>query len=235
MSRKLVFWCGILCVFVGTMAIVFASGVLEHESSQVDEESAGRDVHHVVLENEVVSKDPDAPPVEFEMTDQKGRKFNSQDLEGKIWVGSIFYASCPGTCKIQNTRVAELQKEFGDQGVEFVSITCDPDNDTVTRLHDYSNLFGADAEKWHFLTGDFATAKQVGEQKFGIVVRNQTHSDRLILFDRDGSLVGRFRSLEPVQFEKLKMKIRKLLAGEPVDLTDNGGEPAKIIDQTEAN
>ena len=143
------------------------------------------------------------PIEDFTLTDQKGRSFNSADLKGKVWVGSIFYASCPSTCRIQNTRVQELQKRFGDGGVQFVSVTCDPANDTPSKLNDYSKLFAADEEKWHFLTGDLELIKKIGGQGFGITVDDKVHSDRLILFDRDGRMVKTYRSLEPDQFAEL--------------------------------
>ena len=236
MSRTLKVWFAILFLFAGTMSVLFASGAFRRGEVQgsegevasnvqsmtvVDEdapESVGHDVDDDAIEksDEVVS--------EFEFTNQKGKKFSSASLDGKIWVGSIFYATCPGTCRIQNTRVAELQKDFGDRGVEFVSITCDPDKDTPSALNDYSKMFGAQADKWHFLTGDFELARKIGEKKFGITVLPQTHSDRLVLFKKDGSMAGRYRSLEPEQFTKLKEEIEKLLGGEAVAKTESESE-----------
>lgn len=230
MSRTLKVWFAILFLFAGTMSLLFASGAFRRGESAdagnvqtmtvVDDDAAsgvgtagGTEVGHDVNDDAIESSDEDVG--EFEFTNQKGKKFSSTSLQGKIWVGSIFYATCPGTCRIQNTRVAELQNEFGEKGVEFVSITCDPDKDTPSALNDYSKMFGAQADKWHFLTGDFELARKIGEKKFGITVLPQTHSDRLILFGKDGSMAGRYRSLEPEQFTKLKEEIRKLLGDTP--------------------
>ena len=152
------------------------------------------------------------PSQPFELTDQSGKTFNSESLAGKVWVGSIFFADCPSTCRVQNNRVAELQREFGDQGVEFVSITCDPANDTPARLAEYSRLFGADPAKWHFLTGDLLLIREIGNNKFGIVVEEEVHSDRLIVFDREGQVVGTYRSTQRDEFLKAQQKLRDLLA-----------------------
>ena len=221
MSRTLKLWFAILLLFAGTMSVLFASGVIGRREGNggdanvqsltfVDDDAD--QLHHDV--NDEAIESGGTPVGEFVFTNQKGQEFSSKSLEGKIWVGSIFYATCPGTCRIQNTRVAELQSEFGDSGVQFVSITCDPDKDTPAALNDYSKMFGAQPDKWHFLTGDFELAKKIGEQKFGITVLPQTHSDRLVLFDRDGNMVGRYRSLEPEQFTQLKSEIAKLLVEE---------------------
>ena len=230
MSRTLKVWFAILFLFAGTMSLLFASGAFRRGESAdagnvqamtvVDDDApsdvgtvggtdAESNVGHNVNDDAIESTGDDVG--EFVFTTQKGKKFSSTSLKGKIWVGSIFYATCPGTCRIQNTRVAELQNEFGEKGVEFVSITCDPDKDTPSALNDYSKMFGAQADKWHFLTGDFELARKIGEKKFGITVLPQTHSDRLVLFGKDGAMAGRYRSLEPEQFTRLKEEIRKLL------------------------
>lgn len=151
----------------------------------------------------------------FQMTDQAGRKFDSTSLQGKIWIGSIFFTSCPSTCRVQNERVMELQRKFGDRGVEFVSVTCDPDHDTPAVLADYARIFAAQVEKWHFLTADAKLIKRVGNEMFGITVQGLTHSDRLVLFNRDGSIVGTYRSTDRDEVTKLSMKIDELLAAEP--------------------
>ena len=219
MSRSLKFWCALLFLFAGAMTLLFASGRIggrgtaDPQSMTVMESDPAEDAEHHQVNDDALEQGIE-PLEEFSFTDQKGKKFSSESLKGKIWVGSIFFATCPGTCRIQNTRVAELQGEYGDQGVEFVSITCDPDKDTPAALNDYSKLFGAQPEKWHFLTGDFELARKIGEKKFGITVLPQTHSDRLVLFNRKGKMVGRYRSLELDQFKILKTEIEKLLGGE---------------------
>ena len=200
MSRTLTFWMALLFVFGGAMVIVFANRNRTPESFSTS-----------------VAKPPVKYSLEdgFQMTDQTGTEFDSKSLDGKIWIGSIFFSQCPSTCRIQNMRVAELQKRFGDKGVEFVSITCDPENDTVAALKDYSKTFDAESDKWHFLTGDLDLIKQVGGEKFGITVDDKVHSDRLILFGKDGGLIGTYRSLEAKQFAELIDEVSLLLGESP--------------------
>jgi cytochrome oxidase Cu insertion factor (SCO1/SenC/PrrC family) len=201
------FWIALLFLFAGAMLLWFASGLSESRSGSsiavVDD-----DAHSEKL--------PSLPAGElltdFELQDQNGATFASTSLAGKVWVGSVFFSSCPSTCRVQNMRVAELQKAFGDQGVEFVSVTCDPEKDTVATLASYSKMFDADSDRWHFLTGDFPLIRRIGVEKFGIVVQKETHSDRLILFDRDGSKVGSYRSTQSEDFGLLKDEISKLIS-----------------------
>ncbi len=213
MSRPLMFFVALLFVFAGLMTIFYARRVTRPATVAED-----------------ASHEPQATPVavenaiqDFVLTDQAGRAFDSTTLKGKVWVGSIFFATCPSTCRMQNMRVAELQQRFGAQGVEFVSITCDPANDTPAALSDYSKKFGAQQDRWHFLTGDLGLIKRIGGEKFGITVDDKVHSDRLILFDREGQLVGAYRSLEPEQFSELVKELKRLV-GEPAADAESAGE-----------
>ena len=165
------------------------------------------------------TSDKAAPPrarlTQFELTDQMSRSFSSERLHDKIWVASFFFAECPSVCPALNTKVQELQRQFRDRGIEFVSITCDPHQDTAVRLFDYSKRFSADPKVWHFLTGDLDYIQQVAEDIFQVSVGPATHSDRLILFGRDMQLIDTFRSRDPVEFQRLKKKI--------TELTEDGG------------
>ena len=210
MKPALMFWTALLFLFAGIMTFLFASGYFERR----DEPARSDDAAHAEMQLEEFSGEP---LVDFDLVDQSGSVFASTSLAGKIWVGSVFFSSCPSTCRVQNMRVAELQQLFGDKGVEFVSITCDPDRDTVSTLAEYSKMFGAKSDQWHFLTGEFGLIKRIGNEKFGIVVERETHSDRLVLFGRDGQQVGSYRSTKPDEFNALKTAIESLLESDDED------------------
>lgn len=209
-SRTLTFWLALLFLFGGSMLFLAATGRLRRN----------RDGQHHAVAQELstdgaVQIEQPAEPLEFQLTDQDGKVFESSSLQGKVWVGSVFFSSCPSTCRAQNQQVAKLQRKFGDRGVQFVSITCDPDKDTPKTLKSYASLFGADHEKWHFLTGDYDLIEKIGSEKFGITVQRQVHSDRLVLFDADGKCHGAFRSTNVNQFAELVEKLEQILADSP--------------------
>jgi cytochrome oxidase Cu insertion factor (SCO1/SenC/PrrC family) len=154
---------------------------------------------------------------EFRLTDQQGREFDSRSLDGKVWVGSVFFADCPSVCRAQNQRISELQHEFAELGVEFVSITCDPENDTPRRLADYSLIFNAQPDRWHFLTGDLALIRRIGSDMLQVAVEEEVHSDRLVVFGRDGKIAGSFRSTDRDEFLKAQVKLRELVGAQAAD------------------
>jgi protein SCO1 len=151
----------------------------------------------------------------FNFTERSGKAANLKDLEGKVWVASFFFASCPGFCTQMNQQIAKLQSDFKNNDVTFVSITVDPRNDTPEKLATYAEHFRADPKRWLFLTGPFDDAHELGEKIFRVTVVPKDHTDRLILVDRDGKVRGTYRSLEPTQLAQFKKDLKKALAETP--------------------
>ena len=150
----------------------------------------------------------------FKLTDQDGNEWDSKQMDGKVWVASFFFASCPQICLQLNQALAKLQEDPRFKDVKFVSITCDPENDRPAVLAEYAKKFAADHSRWVFLTGDLEAVTKVGED-LKITVLKQTHSDRVILIDRNGEVRGRFRGTVEDQLDLVKRTLVKLLA-EPV-------------------
>lgn len=143
----------------------------------------------------------------FSLTERNGTMATSDDLNGDVWVASFFFSNCPGVCLKLNETIAELQKEFPQDDVRFVSISVDPENDTPERLTEYAQRFGADPDRWWFLTGPMNKIKDIAERSFQVSAEKAVHSDRLILVDRQGRVRGSFRGSEPAQVTALRQKI----------------------------
>ena len=167
----------------------------------------------------VVEKvEPGAPAAPFTLTDQRGEAFDSANRKGKVWLGSIFFANCPGPCFRENQAIADILREIDDPDLVAVSITCDPENDTPDVLRRYADRFEADPARWKFLTGDMAVIKQVANGTFFLPAEVGVHSERGVVFDRQGRLRGGYHLLQPDRVELLKKLIRDTLAErEPAD------------------
>ncbi len=179
----------------------------------------GVDADFVIDEGEIENNDPSHPPEDaewmsrFELTERSGKTVTSEQLLGQPYLVSFFYTTCPSICIQQNQKLQELQKEFEDQGVRFVAISCDPETDTPERLREYAARFGADEEQWLFMTGDLTYIRRVGAEVFQLPVDQKFHTERFVLVDPTGKIEGFYNWPEPRQFEKLKEKIRQMLAG----------------------
>ena len=147
----------------------------------------------------------------FELTERSGDTVTSEQLKGQPYVISFFFSTCPSICVQQNQKLRELQDMFEGQGVKFVAISVDPENDTPEVLREYAARFGADKEQWLFMTGDLTYIRRVGTEIFQQPVNKKFHTERFVLVDRDGKIEGIYSWPEPKQFEKLQSSIRSML------------------------
>ena len=158
----------------------------------------------------------------FTLTDQTGEAFDSGTLAGKVWIGSVFFANCPGPCFRENQALADILREIDAPDLVVVSLTCDPDNDTPEVLRRYADRFEADAARWKFLTGDMAVIKQVANDSFRLPAEVGVHSERGVVFDRQGRLRGGYHLLQPDKVELLKKLVREVLDEDAAATTADG-------------
>lgn len=140
----------------------------------------------------VIKKAPD-----FELTNIQEKTVKMNELDGKVRLVYFFYSSCPDVClpttfflsKVQNA----LQEKgvFGDKSM-ILSISVDPTRDRMEVLRKYAAQFQADANGWMFLLGDEEKVKKLAEE-YGIMIikdkdGNFTHSNSILLIDREGNL-----------------------------------------------
>ena len=92
------------------------------------------------------------PP--FALTERSGKTITNHDLAGKIWVADFIYTTCPGPCPLITASMAKIQEAVAhDPQVQLVTFTVDPQTDTPAVLAKYADQFGADPNRWWFLTG----------------------------------------------------------------------------------
>lgn len=166
----------------------------------------------VEVDDAAAAATPNLADVPFTLRDQTGAEFSSDQLEGRVWMGAIFFANCPGPCFRENQVIADILREIDDPEFMVVSLTCDPANDTPEALAKYAARFEADPRRWKFLTGDLKVIEQVGQKTFRLPVELGVHSERGVVFDRQGRLRGGYHLLQPDRVELLTKLIREVLA-----------------------
>jgi protein SCO1 len=136
----------------------------------------------------------------FVLTERSGRTARLEDLAGKPFVLDFVFTTCSTICPVMSGSMSRLQNALADTDVRLVSVTVDPETDTPEVLADYATKFGADAERWWFLTGTeeqidaLVSSVQLAREKdpnapIGMQV---THSSRLIVVDGQGVVRGYF-------------------------------------------
>ncbi len=150
----------------------------------------------------------------FSLTDQTGRTVTRESLLGKVFVANFIFTSCPTVCPLLSRKMAQLSdevatwREYSDQ-VRFVSLTVDPQTDTVEKLAAYAERYHADAGRWMFLTGPAAEVESAVVQGFKIAMGRAdppaaagkdapdafsiVHGEMFVLVDRRGRIRGYYK------------------------------------------
>jgi cytochrome oxidase Cu insertion factor (SCO1/SenC/PrrC family) len=85
---------------------------------------------------------------------------------------------------MQTARMAALQEAFAaEPAVRFLSISVDPEYDTPAILRAYAKKYGADAERWLFLTGDKGAISTLVRRGFHLALEE---SSRLVTMPAHG-------------------------------------------------
>jgi protein SCO1 len=149
----------------------------------------------------------------FELTERSGRRVKSEELLGEPYIVCFFFSTCPGTCTRQSGEMRLLQSKFKDKPIKLVSISVDPDIDTPEVLREYADKFGADKDRWLFLTGPLEDIIKIGTEMFYLAgVERRGHPDRFCLVDAKGELVGSYVWLDPDERDQLIAHVEELLA-----------------------
>jgi protein SCO1/2 len=94
------------------------------------------------------------PVADFALMDQGGRAVTLADLSNHVWVADIIFTRCAGSCPIMSREMSLLQAALPPPSrARLVTLTTDPDFDTPPILKKYADRFGADSNRWVFLTG----------------------------------------------------------------------------------
>ena len=164
---------------------------------------------------------PEIP--EFTLTNQMGSSISRASLHGQVWVADIIFTTCPGPCAQMTKRMSELQAALSaDAPVKLVSLTTYPEFDTPAVLAKYAARFGAQSNRWWFLTGTkqqiFRLAidglKLTALDKDPAERSNESdlfiHSTIFVVVDKQGRFRGAFEALQPGPYREMLSTIKKL-------------------------
>jgi protein SCO1 len=147
---------------------------------------------------------------DFSLTNQFGQQVSWKDMmykrndsltEGKIVVVDFFFTHCPTICPTMTNNMKLLRDNIksnnvvGDRSadfVQFLSVSVDPERDSVPELKKWADRFQVNPENWWLLTGNkkeiYDWAKnglQLGIIDGGNVDSNFMHPQLFMLLDKD--------------------------------------------------
>ena len=154
------------------------------------------------------------PLTEFELTERSGNPFRSNDMLGKVWVATYFFTTCPGECIRLNQNIQYLHNLPELKDVTWVSITCDPDTDTLEALQKYADNLKADPDRWLFVRGELDYTQRVA-RGMDLFLSRKGHQDYAVVVDKAGKIRGMFDATSLSDTERLKKLLEKLVAEDP--------------------
>ncbi len=161
----------------------------------------------------------------FQLIDQNGQKFSSEQTKGKIYVAEFFFTRCGTICPKLTTNLTRVQSLFAnDPNILIVSHSVDPKHDSSAVLLKYAQKYDAKIGKWFFLTGDkkyiynlaikgyklpAADASEY-DKKIKSIDETFIHSEKLLLIDKEGYVRGIYDGTYSPDVERLIAEIKVL-------------------------
>lgn len=157
---------------------------------------------------------------EFSAITQSGEEFNVTDLKGSWWVADFIFTNCTTVCLPMTANMAKLQQMLEDEGlddVKLVSFSVDPDRDTPEVLTAYGEEYGADFNRWYFLTGyEFDEIMNYSVETFKNWVApppegsdQVEHGTSFFLVDPEGNIVSHYSGTQSDQMQTIVDDLKK--------------------------
>lgn len=176
---------------------------------------------------QLVTKEEEANPwdpagiEDFTFTDTNAQKVTKQDLLGKPFMIAFVFTHCFGPCPNVTRQMRDLQDLLKDYDFNLVTLTVDPERDSVEVLRNYGKENGANFDRWKFLTGNQADIYGLIHHSFKMPVEEVTgerrlpgfeiiHSTNIMLVDAEGRVTGKYNAVKIEEMSKLKSDLKKI-------------------------
>lgn len=154
------------------------------------------------------------------LTNQMGRVIGSADLIGQISVANVIFSRCPTQCHRLSRQMAELQKRLPAE-VRLISLTADPSHDSPEILRQYGERYGADMDRWWFLTGTKSQVYRLAEKDllFSVMDTGDSnprledrfiHSGTFVILDRKARMRAVVQGEEPGALDRIAAVVTQL-------------------------
>jgi len=144
---------------------------------------------------------------DFTLTNQNGQLTTLADLTNHVWAADIIFTRCAGPCPRLTAQMRSLQDLLPPTSTaRLVTLTTDPDFDSPAILKRYGDHFGADSNRWTFLTGTKLQIASLGSGSLKLaavpvkladqksVADLFIHSTYFVLVDKHAQLRGVFET-----------------------------------------
>jgi protein SCO1 len=156
---------------------------------------------------------------DFRLANQLGDTVSWKDMEGNIVIADFFFTHCPNICPRLTLQMKKLQEGLGhieqasertQDSIRFLSISVDPERDSVPALKAWANRFQINPESWWLLTGPKKEIYDLSmnDLKMGLVDGQGVdtsffHTDLMVLLDKNRNIRGYYHGLDSTALAQL--------------------------------
>jgi len=142
----------------------------------------------------------------------------NKDLEGRILVVDFIFTTCADACPKLTGNMWLLQKAFRhnpklenglDYSVHFVSLSVDPERDTVAALRTYADGYKVNHDHWWFMTGDKRAIYNYARNELKLSTGpgdggadDFIHTEKLVLIDAKRRVRGYYNGLDTADVKR---------------------------------
>lgn len=148
----------------------------------------------------------------FTLTNQLGEKVNLDDFGNKILVVDFFFTSCPTICPTLTANLKMVQEAYNkhDTLIQILSLSVDPERDTVQKLKAYADKHNIDPKNWFLLTGDKKEIYDLARHEFFVnAVQGDggpddfIHTEKFVVIDKDRHIRGYYNGLDTNEVRRM--------------------------------
>ncbi|MGN7468529.1 SCO family protein [Brevibacillus sp. SAFN-007a] len=157
------------------------------------------------------------PDVQLQTLD--GEAYSLAPKPGSLRLVELIYTRCPDICPTTTVKMVQLQKRLQaaglmGRGIEFLTITIDPQNDTPEVLRSYIHQLGIADEGWIVLRGDEETIRTV-TSSLGFFAKTTadgfiSHTSSTYLVDQNNTVIRKFGMGEDFDPEQIYQELLNL-------------------------
>lgn len=152
---------------------------------------------------------------QFQLINSEGSPVGRDDLQGKLWIGHLFFSRCPSECPRMFRQLRQLKEEAErkhSKEIGILSVSIDPLNDTPPVLAELRTQYVPTGATWILATGDMTSVKTFATEGLKLAAPEDPslHSARYVLIDQHGQLRGFYLSTDEGDIGRLSQDIATL-------------------------
>lgn len=159
---------------------------------------------------------------QYSLVNQNNQKVIFPNLvKGKLVVINYIFTNCPDICPLSTNNMRLIQERIKKEkidGVEFVSISFDPSQDSPEVLLKFAEIRNLNLSNWTFLTGE----KSVIDSLMGRIGIVAVVGDSTVF--RDGRKIYYYTHTDRIQLMDAGGKIRKNYKGSTINTDEIVGD-----------